>query len=106
MVHGGNRILAAKRARTYAPACQKLLTRRTFILMFFKNIQRVTVMVFHADSTKYGAHRTRCAPLFTDDLANVTWSHTKFKHSALISFYGFHDYCSWVIHKSLRDLCD
>ena len=79
---------------------------RMFFQVFFENVKCVTVMVLHADCTKYCAHGARRTSLFPDDFSYITWGNAEPQDGTFVALYSFHNDSVGVIHQSLRDLGD
>jgi len=85
---------------------ESLFAGRLLIQVLFEDIERVSMVVLHADGTQDRAHGTRCTSLFPNDFPHISRSNTQPQYSAFFAVHSFNDYSLRVIHQSLRDLGD
>ena len=77
---------------------------RTAAPALFQDFKQKALLELHAGGPQDGADRHRDAPLFTDDLADVTRSDAQFLDGDLLAFDSLHRYFVGAIHQSLGDL--
>ena len=75
------------------------LFARSSVLILFQNIERVAVMVLHADSPQNGSHGPRSTPLLAYHFADIAGCNSQSQNGALLAFYSFNNDCTGFIHQ-------
>jgi hypothetical protein len=74
------------------------------LVILFENIQRIAVMVLHADSAKDGSYGAGGAALFPDHLAHIRGCNPEPKDRTFFPFHCLNFNCRGNINKCARDL--
>lgn len=85
-------------------ACSLILAGSGSLVILFEYVERVAVMVLHADSAKNGSHRARGASLLPDHFSHISGRNPEPEHRALVSFHRFDNDCLGSINQRACNL--